>query len=88
MKFIWLWRKIFIPSPPIFLARRYTYVCVTVRCDCGDIKELNNIFTMKKLFYTAPEVEVIEIAVESGFALSGIGDGSDYGDGGEGSEMD
>lgn len=43
---------------------------------------------MKKLFYTAPEVEVLEIAVESGFSLSGIGDGGDYGDGGEGSEMD
>lgn len=39
-------------------------------------------------FYAAPEVEVLEIAVECGFALSGIGDGSDYGDGGEGSEME
>ena len=28
------------------------------------------------------------IAVESGFALSGVGGGSDYGDGGEGSEME
>lgn len=43
---------------------------------------------MKKLFYTAPEVEIIEIAVEYGFALSGVGGDGDYGDGGEGSEMD
>ena len=43
---------------------------------------------MKKLFYIAPEVEVLEIAVEYGFTLSGVGSGSDYGDGGEGSEMD
>ena len=42
---------------------------------------------MMKLFYTAPSVEVIEVAVEEGFALSGIIDGGDYGDGGEGSEM-
>ena len=43
---------------------------------------------MKKLFYTAPEVEIIEIAVECGFALSGVGGDGDYGEGGEGSEMD
>lgn len=43
---------------------------------------------MKKLLYTSPEVEILEIAVECGFALSGIVDGGDYGDGGEGSEMD
>lgn len=43
---------------------------------------------MRKLFYEAPEIEVITIAVEAGFSLSGIGDGSDYGDGGEGSEME
>lgn len=43
---------------------------------------------MKKLFYTAPEVEIFEIAVECGFALSGVGGDGDYGDGGEGSEMD
>jgi hypothetical protein len=46
-----------------------------------------NLYTfMKKMFYTAPEIEVVEILVEAGFALSGIG--SDYGDGGEGEEMD
>lgn len=43
---------------------------------------------MRKLFYEAPEIEVITIAVEAGFSLSGMVDGSDYGDGGEGSEMD
>ena len=43
---------------------------------------------MKKMFYSAPEIEVLEIGVEQGFSLSGIGDGSDYGDGGEGSEME
>ena len=43
---------------------------------------------MKKLFYTAPEVEIVEFVVEAGFSLSGIGGGEDYGDGGEGSEMD
>jgi hypothetical protein len=41
---------------------------------------------MKRIFYTAPEIEVVEILVEAGFALSGIG--GDYGDGGEGEEMD
>ena len=41
---------------------------------------------MKRIFYTAPEIEVIEILVEAGFALSGIG--GDYGDGGEGDEME
>ena len=45
-------------------------------------------FMMKKMFYTAPSVEVIEVAVEEGFALSGIVDGGDYDDGGQGSEMD
>ncbi len=43
---------------------------------------------MKREFYVAPEVEVLEIAVECGFALSGVGGDGDYGDGGEGSEMD
>lgn len=43
---------------------------------------------MKKMFYSAPEIEVLEIGVEQGFSLSGIVDGSDYGDGGVGEEMD
>ena len=43
---------------------------------------------MKKMFYAAPSLEVIYVAVEEGFAMSGLIDGSDYGDGGEGSEMD
>ena len=43
---------------------------------------------MKRDFYTTPEVEILEVAIERGFALSGIGDGSDYGDGGGGSGMD
>jgi len=38
--------------------------------------------------YSAPEVEVVEFMVEQGFSLSGVVDGSDYGDGGEGSEME
>jgi hypothetical protein len=40
---------------------------------------------MKKLFYEAPEIEVVDVMVEAGFALSGIGE--DYGDGGMGEEM-
>lgn len=46
---------------------------------------------MRKFFYEAPELEILEVAIESGFALSGIvdgGDGGDYGDGGEGTEME
>lgn len=43
---------------------------------------------LRRDFYVAPEVEVLEIAVECGFALSGIVEGSDYGDGGEGTEME
>lgn len=43
---------------------------------------------MKILFYDSPIVEVVEVEVEQGFSLSGMVDGSDYGDGGEGSEMD
>lgn len=38
--------------------------------------------------YSAPEVEVVEFMVEQGFSLSGIVDGSDYGDGDVGSEME
>ncbi|MBR5200729.1 MAG: hypothetical protein IKW31_03160 [Alistipes sp.] len=38
--------------------------------------------------YEAPAIEVIEIEVEAGFALSGVIGGEDYGDGGEGSEME
>lgn len=36
--------------------------------------------------YEAPAIEVIEIEVEAGFALSGVI--GDYGDGGEGEEME
>lgn len=38
--------------------------------------------------YSAPEVEVVEFVIEQGFSLSGVVDGGDYGDGGEGSEME
>lgn len=37
---------------------------------------------MKKLNYTTPEVEVIELSVEMGFAASGEGSGSGIEDGG------
>lgn len=43
---------------------------------------------VNKKIYSAPEIEVVEFVVEAGFSLSGIGSGSDYGDGGEGSEME
>ena len=46
---------------------------------------------MKKLFYTTPEVEIVEIAVESGFSVSINGndvDSMDYRFGGDGVEMD
>lgn len=45
---------------------------------------------MEKLFYTAPEVEILDVAVEGGFNLStqSIGDSMDYVDGGTGVEMD
>lgn len=43
---------------------------------------------ISKRVYSAPNVEVVEIEVEQGFSLSGIGSGSDYGDGGEGTEME
>ncbi len=42
----------------------------------------------KKSLYSAPQIEVVEIMVEAGFSLSGFAGGSDYGDGGEGSEME
>lgn len=40
------------------------------------------------MFYQAPELEVLEIDVEQGFSLSGGFTGEDYGDGGDGQEMD
>lgn len=43
---------------------------------------------MKRFSYETPDIEVVEILVEQGFSLSGIVDGSDYGDGGEGDLMD
>lgn len=43
---------------------------------------------MMKAVYSAPEIEVVEIMVEAGFSLSGIAGGGDYGDGGEGIEME
>ena len=43
---------------------------------------------IKQNLYESPAIEVVEIEVEQGFALSGIFDGSDYGDGGEGDEME
>ena len=43
---------------------------------------------VNKSFYSQPEIEVVEILVEQGFSLSGVVDGSDYGDGGDGELMD
>lgn len=47
---------------------------------------------MNKKNYIAPEIEVLVIEVERGFAFStdggGIGGGMDYGDGGIGSEKE
>ena len=48
---------------------------------------------MSKIFYEAPEFEVLDVMVEAGFLLSVNGDvsddlKSDYGDGGWGSEME
>ena len=43
---------------------------------------------MRKIFYEAPEFEVLDVMVEAGFHLSVQGDESDYLYGGEGSEMD
>lgn len=45
---------------------------------------------MKKLYYTTPEVEIVEVAVESGFSVSINGidvDSMDYRSGGIGEEM-
>ena len=43
---------------------------------------------MIKRKYESPALEVLEVEVEAGFALSGVAGGEDYGDGGEGSEME
>jgi hypothetical protein len=43
---------------------------------------------MKRTYYTSPEIEILEVMMEGGFSLSGVVDGGDYGDGGEGSEME
>ena len=47
---------------------------------------------MSKIFYEAPEFEVLDVMVEAGFLVSVDGsvkgDWSDYADGGWGSEMD
>lgn len=47
---------------------------------------------MRKIFYEAPEFEVLDVMVEAGFLASVNGDVSDYGydyeDGGVGSLMD
>lgn len=43
---------------------------------------------VSKRAYSAPEIEVVEFEIEQGFSLSGVVDGGDYGDGGEGSEME
>lgn len=43
---------------------------------------------MRKIYYTAPEIEILEVVMEGGFSLSGVVDGGDYEDGGTGSEMD
>lgn len=52
----------------------------------------NLIKLMNKKNYIAPEIEVLVIEVERGFAFStdggGIGGGMDYGDGGIGSEKE
>ena len=42
----------------------------------------------RKNWYESPALEVVEIAVEAGFSLSGVVGGDDYGDGGYGSEME
>ena len=42
-----------------------------------------NIYTMKKLIYIAPEVEVLNIQIEQGFAATGEnGDAPDFSYGG------
>ena len=43
---------------------------------------------MRKIFYEAPEFEVLDVMVEAGFLISAQGDESDYSNGGWGSEMD
>ena len=43
---------------------------------------------MSKIFYEAPEFEVLDVMVEAGFLFSADGSESDYGDGGWGSEME
>lgn len=44
---------------------------------------------MRKIFYEAPEFEVLDVMVEAGFLVSADGGAwSDYGDGGEGDLMD
>ena len=44
---------------------------------------------MSKIFYEAPEFEVLDVMVEAGFLVSVVdGSESDYADGGWGSEMD
>lgn len=43
---------------------------------------------MRKIFYEAPEFEVLDVMVEAGFLASVDGDVSDYADGGWGSEME
>lgn len=43
---------------------------------------------MSKIFYEAPEFEVLDVVVEAGFLLSVDGVQSDYSDGGEGDLMD
>ena len=43
---------------------------------------------MRKIFYEAPELDVLDVVVEAGFLLSVDGTESDYSDGGEGDLMD
>lgn len=43
---------------------------------------------MSKIFYEAPEFEVLDVMVEAGFLVSVDGAQSDYLDGGEGDLMD
>ena len=43
---------------------------------------------MSKIFYEAPEFEVLDVMVEAGFLASVEGDWRNYGDGGEGDLMD
>ncbi len=43
---------------------------------------------MNKMVYMAPDVYVFDVEVEGGYLLSGVVDGGDYGDGGEGVPME